>query len=431
MDEAFATAAVIESAASSPEPPQTIEELGLPIFLLTDLVLRYAREHGTVSVAGLRRALKLSYSVADTLFQDLRKKQLIDIKSAGVGDYVFALTSAARELAAERADVCRYAGPAPVPLDQYAQVIRSQRASIRLTSAQLREAFADLVVSDKVVNQIGPAVMSGRPIFVYGPTGNGKTSIIERLPKLYDDSVLIPYAVEVDAHIITVFDPLVHRPIEGDPDEGVDPRWVRCSRPCVMAGGELVGSMLDLRLDDRSGVYAAPLQMKAANGILLIDDFGRQKMPPHELFNRWILPLDRRIDYLSLQYGFTFQIPFEVLLAFATNLDPSDVADEAFLRRVPNKIYMGCLTPEAFDEIFRRILGRYGLPFEPALAAALRSLCHQHQPAGLRACYPRDVCEILVALAEYNGQPFRLTREGLRAATDIYFARGKEESSAD
>ena len=193
------------------------------------------------------------------------------------------LTSGARELAAERTRACRYAGPAPVPLNQYSQIVCAQRPQICPTQRQLRDAFADLVISDGLLDQIGPALISGRPIFIYGPTGNGKTSITERFPRVYNDSILVPYAVEVDAHVISVYDPLVHRPVEVDPDEGVDPRWIRCRRPCVMAAGELVPSMLDLRLDERSGVYAAPLQMKATNGILLIDDFGRQRMSPRDL----------------------------------------------------------------------------------------------------------------------------------------------------
>jgi MoxR-like ATPase len=405
-----------------PPTPQTVEELGLPLSMATDLVLRFAREHGTVSFSVLSKALKFSYPVVNELFQFLRQQQLVEVKRTVGTEYYFSLTSSARELAAERAEACRYAGPAPVPLGQYAQTVRAQRPVICPTQKQLRDAFADLVIADRVLDQIGPALISGRPIFVYGPTGNGKTSIVERFPRVYEDSILVPYAVEVDAHIISVYDPLVHHALPIDPDEQVDPRWIRCKRPCVMAAGELVPSMLDLNLDERSGVYAAPLQMKATNGILLIDDFGRQRMSPRDLFNRWILPLDRHMDYLSLQYGFTFQIPFELLLAFATNLSPSDVTDEAFLRRVPNKLYVEPISPEAFDEIFRRVLRQNELPFEATTAAALRNLCERHQRGtGLRACYPRDIYEILVALAQYKRQPFQITRQSLRVATEMYF----------
>jgi predicted ATPase with chaperone activity len=405
---------------AEPSIPQTVEELGVPRSLLMDLVLRYGRTHGTMSFSTLRKALKLSYAVVETIFQELRQQQLIDIKGTTGTDYLFALTSGARDLAADRAQICRYAGPVPVPLEQYAEVVRRQRTSIIPTPQALRGAFADLVVPEEVLDQFGPALISDRPLFVYGPTGNGKTSLIERLPRVYDDLILVPYAVEVDSHIISVFDPLVHREAL-DPEDGVDPRWVRCRRPCVMSAGELVPSMLDLRLDDRSGVYGAPLQVKAMNGILLIDDFGRQRMPPSELFNRWILPLDRKIDYLSLSHGFTFQIPFELTLAFSTNLPPSSIVDDAFLRRVPNKIYIGPVRPDLFDEISRRVLAKHGLPNESMVVAALRSICERGGTRELHACYPNDICGILVALAVYKRQPFRVTPQNLELAAETYF----------
>jgi predicted ATPase with chaperone activity len=416
-------------AAKLPHPkPKTIDELGLPRSMVTDLVLRFAREHGTVSLSALSRALRLPYTVVNALFQALRQQQLVVVTGTAGNEYFFSLTSNARELAAERVEYCRYAGPAPVPLNQYAEVIRSQRPTIRPTQRQLRDAFADLVLPDKILDQIGPALISGRPLFIYGPTGNGKTSIVERFSQVYSDSIFVPFAVEVDNHIISVYDPLVHHEVEGSTEDDVDPRWIRCRRPYVVAAGELVLSMLDLSIDERSGVYAAPLQMKAANGLLLIDDFGRQRMSPPELFNRWILPLDRRIDYLSLEYGFTFQIPFEVMLAFATNLKPSDVTDEAFLRRVPHKLHLGPITADVFDEIFRRVLLEHGLPFEPGLAAALRNLCaSRHGTHGLRACYPRDIYEMIVAICHYNRQPFHITRESLRAAADMYFTESEAE----
>jgi predicted ATPase with chaperone activity len=414
---------VSSDPSTDPSTPQSVEDLGLPRSFLIDLVLRYGREHGTMSLSMLRKALKLSFPVVDSLFQELRQQQLVDVKATSGHDYSFALTSRARELAADRSQVCRYAGPAPVPVEQYAEMARRQKPTIIPTPEAFREAFSDLVVAEDVLDRLGPALISGRPLFVYGPTGNGKTSLIERFPRIFDDLILVPYAVEVDSHIISVFDPLVHRgAVEGE--DGIDPRWVRCRRPCVMAAGELTPAMLDLRLDDRSGVYAAPLQLKAMNGILLIDDFGRQRMPPSELFNRWILPLDRRVDYLSLEHGFTFQIPFELTLVFATNLPPSSIADDAFLRRVPNKIYIRPVSPDEFDEIFRRVLAKHGVPCEPKLAAFLRSLCTKigGSRGGLRACYPSDICEILLALSTYKGQPFRVTPLNLTAAAETYFA---------
>jgi hypothetical protein len=204
----------------------------------------------------------------------------------------------------------------------------------------------------------------------------------------------------------------------------MDERWVRCRRPSIIAGGELVSSALNLRLDPTSGAYAAPLQMKACNGILIIDDFGRQAISPRELFNRWMLPLDRRIDFLSLQYGYTFQIPFELTIVFSTNIEPAELADDAFLRRVPNKVYMGCVSPENFDEILRRALTRRGIAYEPEIGARLRAICRKHHPE-LNACYPGDICDILAAMAAYDRRPFEPNQQNLSRAAELYFARRK------
>ena len=400
---------------------QTIEELGLPPSMVIDLALRLLKEQGSGSLTTLRRCLKLSYPIADAIFQHLRQNQLIDVKGTAGSDYVFSLTASARTLATERSQECRYAGPAPVPVAQYSKVIQLQRMSLQPTPEQLRQVFADLVLAQDILDQLGASLVSGRPVFLYGPSGNGKTSIIHRLSGLFDDSVLVPYCVEVDGHIISVFDPSVHLPVDWERYEQVDQRWIRCRRPCVIAGAELVPELLSLRMDVNSGLYAAPLQMKAANGIFAIDDFGRQPIPAASLFNRWILPLDRRLDNLSLQYGFMVQVPFEVILVFSTNLRPSELADEAFIRRVPNKIYLPSISPEAFDEIFKRVLLRQGIPFKQDLAAHLRGLCRQHGVPDLRACYPSDICEILAALAVYERIPFTLSAQNLARAAHLYF----------
>src|SRR6476661_1519796 len=212
----------------------------------------------------------------------------------------------------------------------------------------------DLIVTDRLLDQLGPALISQKSIFIYGPTGNGKTSLAERMLRVYHDAVLIPYAVEVDGQVIGLYDPVVHHKLEHD-DPTIDQRWMLCRRPCIVVGGELIPSMVELRLDESSGIYAAPLQMKANNGIFIIDDFGRQLMSPRDLLNRWIVPLDRRVDYLMLRYGVKFQIPFELMVVFSTNLDPADLADEAFLRRIHNKIYIEACEPGVFDQICYRV----------------------------------------------------------------------------
>jgi predicted ATPase with chaperone activity len=244
------------------------------------------------------------------------------------------------------------------------------------------------------------------------------------LIRVYEDTVLIPYAVEVDGQIIIYYDPVVHHRVEEDDHEpDHDPRWVRCQRPCIIAGGELVPSMLDLRMDEASGIYAAPLQMKANNGILVIDDFGRQLIPPRDLLNRWIVPLDRHVDYLMLRYGVKFQIPFDMMVVFATNLDPASLADEAFLRRIQNKILVEEITPGVFDEILRRCTLAKNIAYDQDMADYLRYLCLRDGRSVLRACYPADISRVLLSISEYEGRPPRLTRTDLERAVNLYFAR--------
>ena len=265
-------------------------------------------------------------------------------------------------------------------------------------------------------------MISQSSIFVYGPTGNGKTSLAERMLRVYQDAVLIPYAIEVDNQIISLYDPVVHQKLPMD-DPEIDPRWVLCKRPCIVVGGELIPSMLELRLDEASGIYSAPLQMKANNGILIIDDFGRQLMSPRDLLNRWIVPLDRRVDYLTLRYGVKFQIPFELMVVFSTNLDPQDLADEAFLRRIHNKIYVEAVTQQAFDQIFERVVTARRVPHEPDSAEFLRKICLREGRTELRACYPNDLLNILASIGRYENRPVTMNKADLERAAALYFAK--------
>jgi predicted ATPase with chaperone activity len=283
-------------------------------------------------------------------------------------------------------------------------------------------AFSDLVVTDSLLDQVGPALITQSSVFLYGPSGNGKTSIAERMLRVYQDAVLLPNAIEVDNQIISLYDPVVHQRIEMD-DPEIDPRWVLCKRPCIAVGGELIPSMLELRLDDTSGIYAAPLQMKANNGIFIIDDFGRQMMSPRDLLNRWIIPLDRRIDYLTLRYGIKFQIPFELMVVFSTNLDPSDLADEAFLRRIQNKILVEPVAPHVFDQIFQRVMSAREVPVENDSAEFLRKLCLADGRKELRACYPTDICNLLMSISRYEHRPPEATKVNLERAASLYFAK--------
>jgi len=409
------------------EIPDRVEELGIPKTSVVDLILRRLHADGVSSLESLSNALKLPIPVVESLFRELRQQQLLDVKGTIGNDYSFALTGAGRALATERVMVCRYAGPAPVSIDAYHTATRAQGAKVHLDRELLRSAYSDLVVTDRFLDQLGPALISQNSLFLYGPTGNGKTSVAERLLRIYQDTIIVPYAVEVDGHIIVLFDPVVHRQAAVTGMEDLDPRWVVCKRPCITVGGELVPGMLELRMDEASGVYAAPLQMKANNGILLIDDFGRQvMMSPRDLLNRWIVPLDRRVDYLSLRHGVKFQIPFELMVVFSTNLDPNDLADEAFLRRIQNKIYVEEVTAPVFDEIFERILANRKMPADPGSTEHLRAVCARYATTGLRACYPNDICNILISICRYENRPVRITAEDLDRAAQLYFTREQQ-----
>src|ERR1051325_1623564 len=265
--------------AFNPTVPLNFKTLGIPETLTLDLVLRRMLLEGNCSLDSLSKSLRISIPIVDQVFKHMRKQQLVEVKGMIGNDYSFVLTSEGKQLAGERFQVSQYAGACPVSLKDYHAATKIQAAKVMVDRKTLRNAFSDLVVSDRMLDQLGPAIISQNSIFVYGPTGNGKTSLAERMLRVYQDAILIPNAVEVDNQIISLFDPVVHQPLDHDEAE-IDPRWVLCKRPCIVVGGELIPSMLELRLDEASGIYAAPLQMKANNGILIIDDFGRQLMSP-------------------------------------------------------------------------------------------------------------------------------------------------------
>ena len=405
-----------------PVIPDRIEDLGIPRSLVADLVLRYLWLHGTASLARLHDTLKLSFPILETLFHQFRQQQLLEVKGMQGNDYAFSLTAGGRTQATARNEVCQYVGPAPVSILQYHDVVKAQAAQIRLSRDSLKKAFDDLVLPDDFLDQLGPSLIGHQSLFLYGGTGNGKTSIAERILRIYKDTILVPYAVEVDGHIITLFDPVVHR-LASSTDEMLDPRWVVCDRPCITVGGELSSPMLELRLDEATKVFISPCQMKANNGILIIDDFGRQVLSPRELLNRWIVPLDRRVDYLTLASGMKFQAPFELMVVFSTNLNPHDLADEAFLRRIQTKVLVENVSTEVFDEIFRRVMETNGVPVEPGCAEYLRERCLASGAEYLRACYPNDVYKLVKAISEYEGRGVRMTRGNIDWAVGLYFAK--------
>ncbi len=404
-----------------PLVPDRLEDLGVPRSVVADLVLRYLWLHGSGTLALLNETLKLSFPLLETLFHQFRNQQLLEVKGMTGNDYSFSLTASGRAQAAGRNDVCQYVGPAPVSIQQYQKVVKAQAAHVRLSRESLRQAFDDLVLPDGLLDQLGPALIGQQSLFLYGGTGNGKTSIAERILRIYHDAIVVPYAVEVDGHIICLFDPVVHKQLPLH-DDLLDPRWAVCERPCITVGGELSAPMLELRLDESTKVFIAPCQMKANNGILVIDDFGRQMLAPRDLLNRWIVPLDRRVDYLTLSSGMKFQVPFEMMVVFSTNLDPHDLADEAFLRRIQTKVMVDNVTAEVFEEIFRRVMQAQQVPTEPGCAEYLRGRCEEYVVKVLRACYPMDVYRLVKAISEYEGRPVRMTHANIDRAVALYFA---------
>jgi hypothetical protein len=405
-----------------PTTPNNLEQLGISQSLVLDLVLRRALLEGYCTLQSISKALCLSPYIVEATFRQMRSQQLVDVKGMVGNDYQFVLSTSGKQLASDRFQLSQYAGSAPVSLRDYQEATRVQTARPMVDRRSLRNAFSDLVMTDRMLDQLGPALISQTSIFLYGPSGNGKTSIAERILRIYGDAVYIPYSVEVDNQIISLYDPVVHQKLEND-DMEADPRWVLCKRPCIITGGELVPSMLELRLDDTSGIYAAPLQMKANGGIFIIDDFGRQLMSPRDLLNRWIVPLDRRVDYLTLRYGVKFQIPFEMLVVFSTNLDPYDLADEAFLRRIRNKILIEPVDAQAFDAIFQRVVGSKNIPADFDSADYLRKLCLREGRTELRACVPSDICAIIETISRYESRPVQVNRPNLERAVNLYFAK--------
>ena len=405
-----------------PSTPDRLEDLGIPKALVSDLILRSLWLHGSASLSTLNASLRLSFPILETMFHQFRQQQLIDVKGMLGNDYSFSLTQTGRAMATARYEVCQYVGPAPVSIQEYHRVVQGQVAKVKLSRESLRNAFSDLVLPDSLLDQLGPSLIGHQSLFLYGGTGNGKTSIAERILRVYRDSVLIPYAVEVDGHIITVFDPVVHRVASGD-DEMLDPRWVLCDRPCITVGGELSAAMLELALDQSTRVFIAPCQMKANNGIMIIDDFGRQMLTPRELLNRWVVPLDRRVDYLTLASGMKFQVPFELMVVFSTNLNPRDLADEAFLRRIQTKVLVENVSSELFEQIFHKVMHENQVPSEQGCAEHLRERCFAAGGGYLRACYPNDIYGLVKAITEYEGRPVRMTKPNIDRAVDLYFAR--------
>ncbi len=414
---------LIASPAATIPAPHTVPDTGIRRSFLEDLALKTLFVSGELTLRELGERMQLSLHVVDELFNTMRKEQLCEVKGMVAGIHRIVTTQGGKRRALELLELSQYTGPAPVSLEDYVRLVRAQTVQgADIHQGDIRRAFAHLVLNDETLERVGTAVVSGTSIFVYGPTGGGKTSIAETVPNIYPDWVWIPYAVEVDSQIIVLYDATTHRPLEEQPSWGeADTRWVRCRRPRVFVGGELTPEMLDLQLNSISRFYTAPLQLKANNGVLIIDDFGRQRIRPEDLLNRWIVPLDRRVDFLTLRGGKKFEVPFELFVVFATNLNPMELADEAFMRRIQNKIRLGYPPAPQFKEILRRNCEKFSLHYSDELANYFIDLlaARYHQP--LRPCYPLDIVHQIVWTARYEGHEGVLDTASIDRACRNYF----------
>jgi hypothetical protein len=401
-------------------PPRSSKELDIPMQTVEDLVLRRAYQSDRTSVLRLSQEIALSPTIVHECFEDLRARQFLDVLRLDGNDYHFTLTTLGRERAGASMERCGYNTFAPVSLSRYNEVVMSLRYESQPELDEIHQAYGDLVIQPKMLDRIGPAFTGQASIFFYGPAGTGKTSLAERLISLYDDCIVVPHAVEIDGQLISVYDPTVHKAVPNQPT-GYDPRWMVCERPLVVAGGELELGMLQLKRDPVSRVYSAPLQMKANNGIFLVDDFGRQLIPASALLNRWIVPLERRIDYLSLDSGMKFAIPFEVFVVFSTNIDPNKLGDDAFFRRIQNKIFIGPTTIDDFDLILDRSAAHHKVELAQNAHQMVRMVCREFGRTTLVPCYPGDIVKLVKSICDYAGEPRVLDRVSVWKAAELYF----------
>jgi len=438
----MSAASIVRARTAGPEPvrygnvapkaPHTLEETGLSVDAIEQLIVKMLFT-GEATGQMLADRTGLAFTMLEPIIERIRAALQVEVRGSGGGagsvTYRYALTDLGRDRAKQYFEINHYVGPAPVPLAAYVAGVKAL-AAVRgdVDARRLRQGFSHLVVSDAVLERLGPAMNAAKAVFLYGPPGNGKTVLGEGMGRSLGGEMYVPYAIDVDGQIVTFYDPINHERVDRETESSsvingpqVDRRWVRVRRPVAIVGGELTLDMLDLTFNPLSKLHEAPIQLKANGGVFLVDDFGRQRIRPQELLNRWIVPLESRVDYLTLNTGRKFQVPFDVLVVFATNLDPASLADEAFLRRIPYKIPVGDPTPDEFNQIFELNCRRRNLRFHSVMVTYLQR--RHYEPTGrpMRSCHPRDLIEQVEALCRYRGIEPNITRELLDRACQNYF----------
>ncbi|MBF7728652.1 AAA family ATPase [Pseudomonas sp. N040] len=392
--------------------PCSVADTGLTEVLLVDLLCKHLHDAGVLDMPQLVERLALPGPVLEELLAFLRKDGRIEVLGqVGSQGLRYGLTERGRSAARDALARSGYLGPAPYPVDRYRQLLLAQTVHhCEIDAHSMHEAFADIVIRDELLDQLGPAMNSGRAMMIYGPPGTGKTYISQRLIRLFSDAVWIPHAIAINETVLEILDPQLHKPLPLEPkkpnlrlDQGVDRRLVRCQRPIVITGGELTMDMLDVRFDPYNRQYQAPLQLKASNGIFIIDDLGRQRMPPLELFNRWIVPMEEKKDFLNLGGGRHCEIPFDLLLVFSTNLNPLTLADEAFLRRIGYKLHFEHLRADEYARIWQQECEKQGVPYDPELVTYVIEHLHQPTQTPLLPCHPRDLLGMALDRQRYLG----------------------------
>ena len=417
--------------------PRTVEETGLGMGYLADLTLKLIYYKSDMSSMEISAALALPFvGVLEKVLEFLKREELVEITgSKGFGErgYQYSIAGKGSQRALQALDRDQYIGPAPVLLELYNQMVLKQSVGdLKVGPDDVQKSLSHLVLGAEIINKLGPAINSGRSMFLYGPPGNGKTVIAKSIIRMLKGNVYIPYTVIVDGQIIRVFDELNHRRAEassaapqGTNSGGqlrIDPRWVKIRRPEILVGGELGLANLDLIFDPISKTYEAPFQMKANNGLFVIDDFGRQALRPQDLLNRWIVPLELRVDFLALQTGKKIEVPFDELIVFSTNLDPRDLVDDAFLRRIRHKLKIDFPDEKIFFQIMQRECVAHDIELPPEAFVYLIQRHYFSQNRPLRACHPRDLLDQIQDISTYLGVRPTLSKQSLDAACDSYFA---------